>query len=283
LVYDRDFQIESDQGVNYMNDLTVYKSNNLIQAGYKLSVNEQRIILNCIGQINSVEEVTDEVMYQISVHEIAQQSGLNTSSIYKDVKESAMRLAHRKVSIPEPNNSAKDRIILTSWVQTIAYSDTEATVELRFSKDILPYLTQLKQQFTKYKLKHVAKMKSSYGIRLYELLIQHKQFGSRDIEIAWLRKQFQIGEKEYPRMYDFKRFVIEPAVKDINETSDLWVIHHQRKRGRRITHFTFEFGLKSTPKDKPKRLTTEYIKKNAIKGETWDNAKRRLSKEFVNS
>ncbi|MDA0843238.1 MAG: RepB family plasmid replication initiator protein [Bacteroidetes bacterium] len=264
-----------------MNNLIVYKSNSLIQAGYKLSVNEQRIILNCIGQINSAEEVTDEVMYQVSVHEIAQQSGLDPNSIYKDVKESAIRLAHRKVSIPKPTNSAKDRIILTSWVQTIAYSDSEATVELRFSKDILPYLTQLKEQFTKYKLKHVAKMKSSYGIRLYELLMQYKQFGSRDIEITWLREQFQLNQKEYPRMYDFKKRIINPAVEDINKASDLWVKYHQRKRGRHITHLTFEFGFKSTPKTKSEKLTRKYIEQNSFPGESWKNAKKRLSEEVV--
>lgn len=266
-----------------MDDLTVYKSNSLIQAGYKLSVNEQRIILNCIGQLNSAEEVTDDVMYRLSLHDLMEQGDIKLQNGYGEFKDAAIRLAHRKVSFYEPTNKAKDRVVLASWVQTIAYSENEASIELRFSKDILPYLSQLKEQFTKYKYRNIARMKSSYGIRLYELLVQHKQFGSRDIEIAWLREQFQLGKKEYPRMYDFKKRVIDPAVEDINKTSDLWVKYHQRKTGRRITHFTFEFSLKSTPKNKPKRLTTEYIKKNAIKGETWDNAKRRLSKEFVNS
>ena len=263
-----------------MGDITVYKSNSLIQASYKLSVNEQRIILNCIGQLNSAEEVTDEVMYRVSLQDITEQ-GLDLKNGYKEFKNAALRLRRREVSIPEPKAATKDKVVVTGWVQSIAYSDDKGYVDLRFSKDILPYLSQLKEQFTKYKLKHVAQMKSSYGIRLYELLVQHKQFVSRDIEIAWLRKQFQLTEKEYPRMYDFKRFVIEPALQDINKTSDMWVRYTQRKTGRRVTHITFEFGLKSTPKTKPKRLTKKHIEQNSFPGESWENAKKRLSEEVV--
>ena len=82
-------------------------------------------------------------------------------------------------------------------------------------------------------------------------------------------------------IYDFKRFVIEPALQDINKTSDMWVRYTQRKTGRRVTHLTFEFGLKSTPKTKPKRLTKKYIEQNSFPGESWENAKKRLSEEVV--
>ena len=262
-----------------MNDITVYKSNSLVQAGYKLSVNEQRIILHSIGQLNSTESVTDEIMYCIPLHELMEQGEIKNG--YTEFREAAIRLAHRKVRIAEPNSSSKDRIVLASWVQTIAYSDNNGIIELRFSKDILPYLTQLKEHFTKYKLKHVAKMKSSYGIRLYELIVQKRDFGSRDIEIVWLRKQFQLGENEYTRMYDLKKRVIDPAVKDINESSDLWVKYTQRKTGRRVTHFTFEFGSKNrtdTPKTRNKKLTKKFIENNALPGESWENAKERLTK-----
>ena len=262
-----------------MNDLTVYKSNALVQASYKLSINEQRIILNCIGQLNSNEEVTDEVMYRVAVQDILDQGELDLKNAYKNIKAAALRLRRREITIPEPTRKLEDRMVVTGWVQTIRYSDSDASVELRFSKDILPYLTQLKAQFTKYKLKHVAKMKSSYGIRLYELLVQHIQFGSRHIEIAWLRKQFQL-ESKYKAIKDFKLRVIEPALKDINETSDLWVKYSQRKTGRKVTHLIFEFGPKESFSQNQKKLTREYIEKNANPGEAWEDAKNRLSTQF---
>jgi plasmid replication initiation protein len=267
-----------DQGGSQMTDLTVYKSNSLIQAAYRLSVNEQRIVLNCIAQINAAEDVTDDVMYKVSLHDISQQTGIEINNLYKDFKAAALRLQDRKVRIPAPTTTTKDRVLITYWVQTIAYSDSEATIELRFSKDILPYLTQLKEQFTKYKLKHVAKMKSTYGVRLYELLIQHKQFGSREIEIEWLREIFQL-KNNYPAIKDFKKRVIEPALKDINETSNLWVTYTQKKSGRRVTHFTFVFGDKSGAQKGSGFIANSFIERNALPGETWDEAKDRLIQE----
>jgi plasmid replication initiation protein len=260
-----------------MNDVTIYKSNNLIQASYRLSLLEQKIILNCIGQIRSDEAVTDEVMYRISVQDIAACTGIKADNLYKEVKESVLRLWRRDVRIPDPTSKkAKNKVVLTRWVQSIAYSDNNAEIELRFSKDILPYLSQLKEQFTKYKLKNVIQMKSTYGVRLYELLAQHKHFGSREISIDWLRKNFELEDK-YKQMKDFKLRVIEPALKDINEKSDLWVKYSQLKTGRRVTHFIFHFGLKNKQTDALKDLSNTYIEKHSLPGESWDSARKRLS------
>ena len=67
----------------------------------------------------------------------------------------------------------------------------------------------------------------------------------------------------------------------INEKSDLWVKYHQRKTGRRVTHLTFEFGIKkANPDRKDKKLTRDYIERNAEPGESWESAKNRLAQKF---
>ena len=110
---------------------------------------------------------------------------------------------------------------------------------------MIPYLSQLSKEFTQYKLKHVARFESVYSIRLYELLVQWNTFGEREIEVEWLKRQFQV-EKKYDRVVDLKKRVIDPAVDEINQHSNFWVKYGQRKSGRTITHFQFQFG----PKDK---------------------------------
>ncbi|HCW08179.1 MAG TPA: replication initiation protein, partial [Cytophagales bacterium] len=79
----------------------------------------------------------------------------------------------------------------------------------------MPYLSKLEGTFTKYELKHIGNMSSIYGIRFYELLMQWKTAGKREIEINWLKKQFQIEDK-YAAIKDLKKYVIDPAIKDIN-------------------------------------------------------------------
>jgi len=98
--------------------------------------------------------------------------------------------------------------------------------------------------------------------------VQWSSAGEREIEVEWLKRQFQV-ESKYDRVVDLKKRVIDPAVTEINEHSNLWVKYGQRKSGRTITHFQFQFGLKDKPKvlDK-KQLTEEEINKRARPGET---------------
>lgn len=267
----------------------VYKSNAIIEAGFRLSVMEQRIILACIAQVESAGPITDAQMYTVEASAIADLG--DRSNIYDNLKDAALRLRRREVRIAsEPNGKGKKPdIMIAGWVQTIVYREAAGRVELRFNRDILPYISELKSHFTRYKLENVARMDSSYGIRLYELLVQWQSAGEREIEIDWLRDKFQLGDL-YPRMFDLKKRVIDPAIDDINNHSNLWVKWSQRKTGRKVTHLQFQFGVKSEkkPKAKPKALpagpqiggiSKREIEQLAKTGETYEEAAERIRRE----
>ena len=109
-------------------------------------------------------------------------------------------------------------------------------------------------------------MKSTYSIRLYEWLCQWLSVGDREIGVDWLKTQWQLSDK-YQRLSDLKKWVIDVAVEEVNEHSNLWVTYSQRKSGRTVTHFQFKFGLKNPPKEKP-QLTEEEINRQARPGES---------------
>ncbi|WP_280564766.1 replication initiation protein [Chromohalobacter sp. 48-RD10] len=228
-----------------MNEPQIYKSNALVEASYRLTPAEQRIMLGCITQVRRDQPLTDEVMYSVSVADYAALVGTDSHSTYKELADAALRLKRREVWLREyPNGQGKrPKTLVTSWVQSIAYVKSEGRVELRFTKDMLPYLTQLTEQFTRYALEDVAKMTSAHAMRLYELLCQWRGTGEREVSVEWLREAFQLGGK-YPAVKDLKRWVIEPATAQINEHSPLWVKWDQRKTGRRVSHLVFTFGEK---------------------------------------
>lgn len=238
---------------------SVYKSNALIEASYRLSPIEQRIMLACISQVRRDQQITDEVLYSVSAADISALTGNSSKSVYEDLAKAALRLKRREVWIKQESNGKgkRPRTLITGWVQSIIYIESEGRVELRFTKDMLPYLTQLTEQFTRYALADVAQMTSAHAIRLYELLCQWRGIGKREVQIVWLRESFQLGEK-YPAIKDFKRRVIQPAVDQINEHSPLWVEWDQRKTGRRVTHLTFTFGEKA--KKTPQKARKEKAK-----------------------
>lgn len=275
----------------------IYKSNALVEASYRLTPAEQRIMLSCIAQVRRDQPITDEVMYSVSVADYAALIGSESGSVYKELEAAALRLKRREVWIKEhPNGGGKEETLVTGWVQSIRYRKAEGRIELRFTKDMLPYLTQLTEQFTRYALQDVAQMTSAHGMRLYELLCQWRDAGEREVAVEWLRDAFQLGGK-YPAIKDFKKRVIEPAVEQVNEHSPMWCKWSQRKTGRRVSHLVFHFGEKVSEKadkprqKKPKKLVSEnskgarygipqsVIEAQARPGESYENAALRIFEE----
>jgi plasmid replication initiation protein len=250
--------------------LTVVKSNKVVEASYMLSLAEQRVLLSCIAQIDSTAVLTEEYRFEVTASGVADLVGIeNLSNTYRDLKTAAEKLYERSVTIDDPDpDNPKITQRKTRWISSIDYVPGEGKVVLSFAFGIIPYLSQLSREFTKYKLKHVARFESVYSIRLYELLVQWNSSGEREIEVEWLKNQFQVGDK-YSRLVDLKKRVIDPAVEEINKHSNLWVKYGQRKSGRTITHFQFQFGMKDKPLPlERKLLTEEEINRQAKPGET---------------
>ncbi|MBB1125931.1 replication initiation protein [Thiospirillum jenense] len=268
----------------------VTKSNALVSATYRLTVAEQRILLGCIAQVTPREPITDAVMYKVTAAHIAALAETDRNSIHEELKEAALRLSRREIWITQlPNGGGKHkRTLVTRWVQTVAYEEG-GDIYLRFSKDILPYISELQKEFTRYALADISKFDSAYSIRLYELMMQYLSKGEREIDVEELRHILILDDK-YPAIADLKKWIIDPAIKDINAQTPIHVAYEQIKAGRRIVAFKFLIRSKvkakqpaahtappATPPAKP-TLTRAYIEKHARPGESWAAATERLQR-----
>lgn len=217
----------------------VYKSNHLIESAYKLNLNEQRVLLICIGMITSNEPMSINDKFEVSAKNFAKIFDIDERGAYDQLRDVAISLHSRKITIHD-----NKKLITTSWISGfVEYKDNTGIIELWFSQLILPYLADLKSQFTRYDLSNISGMSSIYGIRLYELLMQWRTKGKREIEISWLKERFEIANN-YNSISDLKKYVINPAVNNINNVSNLNVTHTYRKTGRTVSHITFEFNEK---------------------------------------
>ena len=231
----------------------IVKDNALINASYNLDLVEQRLILLAIVEaresgkgINANDPLTvhaESYINHFSVHR-------NTA--YQALKDACKDLFARQFSYQEqrPKGVAN---ITSRWVSQIAYVDNSATVELIFAPAIIPLVTRLEEQFTSYELKQVSGLSSAYAIRLYELLICWRSTGKTPvIELSDFRQKLGVLETEYNRMHDFKKRVLDPAIKQINEHTDITAKVEQHKKGRSVSGFSFKFKQKQQPKiEKP--------------------------------
>jgi Protein involved in initiation of plasmid replication len=226
---------------NHSNKLIV-KSNQLIEASYRLTAGEQKIILSLVSMIRADDDEFKK--YKIKIAEFEKLLGIKNNRIYKDVKEITNELMKKVFTIKTSNSTLQ-----LSWLSSVEYLDGIGEVELEFSPKLKPYLLQLKNRFTSYKLKEIIQLKSFYSLRIYEFLKQYEKIGERTFSIDELRVLFQIKENEYARYNDFKRKVIIQAKNEINKKTDLTFDYKELKTGRKVTSLRFLIQSKTSLPD----------------------------------
>lgn len=229
----------------------VVKDNALINASYNLELTEQRLIMLAIINARELGQgITADSKLEIHASDYAKLFNVSADASYKALKEAVNNLFNRQFSYTaEYKRTGKVGIVRSRWVSRIFYVDDLALLEITFAPDVVPLITRLEEHFTKYEAKQVAHLTSKYATRLYELLIAWREIGKTPIfELQQLRKNLGVEDNEYQRMHHFKSRVLETAITQINEHTDIKATYDQHKQGRTITGFSFKFRQKQQPK-----------------------------------
>lgn len=240
----------------------VVKSNRLIEASYRLTLNEQRIILYSICQCRDEQKgLLPNLPVIITADTFAKQfPSIGRGNVYQQLKDAMDALYDRSVTIHDIDPvSGYPRVKKTRWISEAAYVDGAGNVQVIFTQEVIKYITRLEAEFTSYQLEKVGKMTSAHAVRVYELLSQHRDIGNRILNLVWLRETLGVEPGEYKLTADFIRKVIEVAVKQINDHSDLNVSYKSIKTGRAITDFSFKIKTKNSG-SKQKKITDQQIR-----------------------
>lgn len=103
-------------------------------------------------------------------------------------------------------------------------------------------------RYIRYRLRYTKDMKSQYSIRLYGMLRDWLNKGEYTVPIGQLREDLGALEKSYLAFKEFRKWVLDPAVSEINGLSDLKVTYTKIKKGRSVTDICFKIKLKPTQK-----------------------------------
>lgn len=213
----------------------VTQGNGLIEARHTnpLTVREQKIVLTMVSMIQPTDE--DFKDYEISIKEFSEMLGLEGSAKYTELKEITKDLMSKSVEIPKADGGW----LFANWVSSAEYQKGEGTISLSFSPKLMPYLLQLKNAFTSYRLSNILSLKSTYSIRLYELMKKWQHLGRWECSIENLREKIGVGEDKYPRYANFKARVLKSAVEEVNEKTDLFITFKETKKGRSVNKIEF--------------------------------------------
>lgn len=231
----------------------ITKSNVLIESGHRLGEVEQKIVLVAVYKARmsckSIDELRDKEI-TIFADEYANYFNISKDKAYETLKIGILKLVKRQWTLKFLNDKSQIVYEYHNFLQMGGYIDGAGAVKLIFSNAMLPMLVELSKNFTTYHLDKVATLSSQYAIRFYEFFMQFMKNENSwlDITLEELRFRFGLKENEYKTMSNFKQFVLDYSVKEINKKTDIKVSYTQKKQGRKIVGFRFDFEYKDKKK-----------------------------------
>lgn len=220
---------------------TVRMANELIRAAHNLSLMEKRVLMLAIAKIDSNAKPHVNSLIRLTVSEFISEFDIDKDSAYREVKKAAkgIRRRYARFFTVDTDGQSIERDI--DWTTSGNYKDSEGWLELSINGDLNPYLFELKNHFTTYKLSRASALRSVYSWRLFELLMQFKITGFLKIHIDEFSKCLELSETYTSDFGAMRRKVIEPAVKEIREKDGLAVEWEAIKAGRKVKALKFTF------------------------------------------
>ena len=247
----------------------ISEDNKLINASYSLGIPEQRVIFLAIVEARAQERMIDaRGVLQIHASSYQEQFKVEKHSAYKALKSAANGLFESYFGydyIHEKTGKPAHRVV--RWAQAVSYIETAGMIELQFTDAVIPLITRLSEQYTEYDLKQVSELQSEYAIRLYELMMQWKSVGKTNkIPLAEFRTKLGVEPEQYKKMCNFKARVLDLAISQINDFTDVTATYEQHKSGRAVTGFTFKFKMKKNEEKTTANIESDNSDRSTIEG-----------------
>jgi plasmid replication initiation protein len=211
-------------------DPTAVQANSLVSARYRLTLGEQFLVLVMISKIDYQDSAFQG--YEISIKELANTLQLNEDCTYREANNITDKLLKRILRISKPDGS----LLKCNWIASAEHFS--GRVVLTPAPALRPYLLELREKFTKVPLNQVKGLRSQYSVRIYMLLRQYVGLGSFELAVDEFREILSL-EKQYPRFSEMRRWVINPAQKELKSKADLSFKLETEKTGRSISILKF--------------------------------------------
>lgn len=242
-------KVKDTKVIDYNKNHYAVMANAIIKGKQTMSLQEAKLIRLLITQIAKNDK--DFKTYRVNIKELAKFLEVPDSNLYRDIRNICDKLLTRivRINTDDPAKPWKS----FQWLQLAEY-DGQGTITLMLSNQIAPYLLQLNAWFTQYQLKNILAMKSFYSIRLYELLKlsigeDRKKKMEYMFSIQNLREYLEC-ESKFKKVIDFKKYVLDIAVRDISEYSEYNCRYKGKKTSRSITDIIFYLELKEQKQEK---------------------------------
>ena len=223
----------------------IYKNKKLNTANFgNFTHNDYQVFLHLVSKIGGVDELGSYLQpeqlqreYTLTAKEFSQLFKADVANSYKAIHKACKKLMRTSITLEKIELNETWEINICS---TAKYNKKEGSITIKFTDDIMPYLSQVRKKFVLYNLKEIANFSSLYTTRLYELIQEFKETGYMIKSVEQLREIFAVGSS-FKLYADFKRYTFDRACKEINNNYELNLGYEEIKQGRKVVALKFIF------------------------------------------
>ena len=224
--------------------------NRLIESKQMMPLNAAKIVRMAVARITYEDD--EFRTYSCSITELAEFLRVTKSNLYHDIRWMCDVLERSCVFVSTDDPQKPWNRL--QWIDNANY-DGKGTLTLQLSKDVEPYLLGLRKCYTQYRLRNIVDFSSFYAIRLYEMLIHQINLMdyNRSETVSYTvseMRELLFCEDKLLRFADFRRKVLNVAIREINEKSDIYITMTLLKKGKEYQKVIFDIRVNMDPENR---------------------------------
>lgn len=209
----------------------IVKSNTLLQHPLYKTSTELKIFSKIIL---AIRENPQEDIFTFQVKNLIEDFNCHEDE-YERLKKVAKGMFGKSVDINTSTDKICDLVVIFRRI-TI---DKKGLITFKIEEDIKPFILELTSNFTQYYFENIARLKSNFSIRMYELLKQYEKIGNRKISVLSLRHFLNVSDDKYKLYGNFKSKTILIAQKELKEKTDLCFDFEENRIGNKVVEINF--------------------------------------------
>lgn len=227
--------------ISKQREYQVVKANEIIQkARYDLNITELKTFAYIVSKIKPTDKIDQE--YTISIKDFCQVCGMDykNGGNYQFIKKTLKALRDKSFWLMDENGVEST----VGWLQKARINRGSGKIVVKFDEDIQKYVIGLFNNFTQYSLLSTLPMKSSYSFRMFEILKSYAFAKQHVFDVEELKRL--LGAEHYQNFKDFRKKVIEVAVKEINQYTDIEISWEPINKGKKVIEVKFHIRNRDT-------------------------------------
>lgn len=219
--------------------------NRLLNAITNLDLNERRLVMFLSPIVRkAVDKNPNQRKFVIKVKDFIDEYKISSHSYYQELKKIGRGLQDKSFVFWDFNQNSKESLeSAVSWIGKSTYKPKLGEIEIVLMDDVVEMLTVFDKAnpYTKYQRDMIVSL-GCYGLLMFELIAScmYQKHKTRAYTIEFLREKFNC-QNNYEKISDFKLYVIDKAIKDVEANTPYRVTYTQNKSGRRVSELVFSF------------------------------------------